>query len=135
MRISFKKIIDSYEKSISKYDHFFKSDHWQRGYKKKNQLFSFKNLKNFRNNSLSFGLDTRVGSTDNQNKLYNELQNKIGLDFVNSHLTKKNVGNLKNLFQEISRVLKNDGNIILCQMNMYPLCNLIEPRHIILKLV
>ena len=45
------------------------------------------------------------------------------------------VGNLKNLFQEISRVLKNDGNIILCQMNMYPLCNLIEPRHIILKLV
>ena len=95
MRISFKKIIDSYEKSISKYDHFFKSDHWQRGYKKKNQLFSFKNLKNFRNNSLSFGLDTRVGSTDNQKKLYNELQNKIGFDFVNSHLTKKNVGNLK----------------------------------------
>ena len=45
------------------------------------------------------------------------------------------VGNLNNLFNEINRVLKIDGNIILCQANMYPLRQILEPRHMILKLV
>lgn len=45
------------------------------------------------------------------------------------------VGNLNNLFKEINRVLKIDGNLILCQANMYPLLKLIEPRHMILQLV
>ena len=96
MRVNFKKIIKSYKKSSSDYEHFFKSDHWKRVYKKKKELFKFKNLKNFRNNSLSFGLDTRVGSLDNQKKLYYEIQNKINKEFVNNHLEEKNVGNLKN---------------------------------------
>ena len=57
--------------------------------KKKNKLFKFKNLKNFRNNSLSYGLDTRVGSHENQKRIYNEIVKKIGLDFVDKHLSKK----------------------------------------------
>jgi len=44
------------------------------------------------------------------------------------------VGNLNYCFNEINRVLKNDGNLILCQANMYPLLDLIKPRHAILKL-
>ena len=96
MRVNFKKIIKSYKKSSSDYEHFFKSDNWKRIYTKKKELFKFKNLKNFRNNSLSFGLDTRVGSLDNQKKLYYEIQNKINKEFVNNHLEEKNVGNLKN---------------------------------------
>lgn len=45
------------------------------------------------------------------------------------------VGNLEACFLEINRVLKKNGNIILCQANMYPLLDIIYPRHLILKLV
>tara|TARA_A100000164_G_C21933997_1_gene787115 strand:+ start:357 stop:1292 length:936 start_codon:yes stop_codon:yes gene_type:complete len=45
------------------------------------------------------------------------------------------VGDLNFCFNEINRVLKSNGNIILCQANMYPLLDLIKPRHMILKLV
>lgn len=95
MRIDFKRIINSYEKSRNDYEYFFKSDHWRRGYEKKNQLLEFKNLKNFRNNSLSFGLDTRVGSIESQKNLYLKIQKRIDKEFVDQHLSKKNVGNLK----------------------------------------
>ena len=103
MRLNFKKIVKSYHKSLDDYEIFFKSDHWIRGYQKKNELFKFKNLKNFRNNSLSYGLDTRVGSHESQKRIYNEIVKKIGLDFVDKHLSKKNIGNLKNC-------IKNDND-------------------------
>jgi len=45
------------------------------------------------------------------------------------------VGNLDICFSEINRVLKKDGNLILCQANMYPLLDIIYPRHLILKLI
>ena len=45
------------------------------------------------------------------------------------------VGDLNQCFNEINRVLKNNGNLILCQANMYPLLDIIKPRHMILKLV
>ena len=45
------------------------------------------------------------------------------------------VGNLDICFNEINRVLKKDGNLILCQANMYPLVDIIYPRHLILKLI
>ena len=133
MRKDFKKIIKSYDESINKYKNFFKSDHWQRGYKKKNRLFQFKNLKNFRNNSLSFGLDTRVGSIESQKKLYTEILNKIGYDFVNSCLTKKNVGNLKNCFKNEDKFIDPNSlfhidcinEIINCTKQMNKKVNLI----------
>ena len=62
MKSNFQRIVKSYKKAQKEYNKDFKSDHWERGYKKRNDLFKFKNLKNFRNNSLSFGLDTRTGS-------------------------------------------------------------------------
>ncbi len=96
MRINFRKIIKSYQKSKNDYEYFFKSDHWKRGYDKKNILLNFKNLKNFRNNSLSFGLDTRVGSIDKQRRLYEEIKKQISEEFVNNNLSNKNIGNLKN---------------------------------------
>ena len=66
MKSNFQRIVKSYKKAQKEYNKDFKSDHWERGYKKRNDLFRFKNLKNFRNNSLSFGLDTRTGSLKNQ---------------------------------------------------------------------
>ena len=36
---------------------------------------------------------------------------------------------------EINRVLKKNGNLIICQANMYPLLDIIKPRHMILKLI
>ena len=70
MKSNFQRIVKSYKKAQKEYNKDFKSDHWERGYKKRNDLFKFKNLKNFRNNSLSFGLDTRTGSLKNQKLLY-----------------------------------------------------------------
>jgi len=96
VKSKFQKIIQSYQKAQKEYIKGFKSDHWERGYKKRNHLLKFKNLKNFRNNSLSFGLDTRVGSLKNQKLLYEEIKKKYGFDFVNQHLSEKNVGKLKN---------------------------------------
>lgn len=45
------------------------------------------------------------------------------------------VADLNACFKEINRVLKKDGNLIICQANMYPLLDIIKPRHMILKLV
>ena len=45
------------------------------------------------------------------------------------------VGDLNMCFTEINRVLKKNGNLIICQANMYPLLDIIKPRHMILKLV
>ena len=53
MKSNFQRIVKSYKKAQKEYNKDFKSDHWERGYKKRNDLFKFKNLKNFRNNSLS----------------------------------------------------------------------------------
>ena len=76
MKSNFQRIVKSYKKAQKEYNKDFKSDHWERGYKKRNDLFKFKNLKNFRNNSLSFGLDTRTGSLKNQKLLYEEIKRK-----------------------------------------------------------
>ena len=45
------------------------------------------------------------------------------------------VGDLNYCFNEINRVLKKNGKLILCQANMYPLLDIIKPRHMILKIV
>lgn len=45
------------------------------------------------------------------------------------------VGNLAFCFKEISRTLKKNGHIIVCQANMYPFVDIIFPRHLILKLI
>ena len=127
MRIDFKKIIKSYQKSRDDYNPFFKSNHWKRGYEKKNTLLKFKNLKNFRNNSLSFGLDTRVGSLNNQKKLFLEIQNQIGKEFVNNNLSEKNVGNLKNCL-----VIKNkliDPNALFHINCLYEIMNCIKKKN------
>ena len=100
MKSNFRRIVKSYKKAQKEYNKDFKSDHWERGYKKRNDLFKFKNLKNFRNNSLSFGLDTRTGSLKNQKLLYEEIKRKHNNDFVNNNLSNKNVGNLKNCFKD-----------------------------------
>ena len=57
----FKKIVKSYHKSLDDYEIFLKVITGLED-TKKNELFKFKNLKNFRNNSLSYGLDTREGA-------------------------------------------------------------------------
>ncbi len=45
------------------------------------------------------------------------------------------VGDLELCFNEIQRCLNKNGHIILCQANMYPLLDIIYPRHLILKLI
>jgi putative sugar O-methyltransferase len=72
----------------------YKSKHWER-YNYRNDLYKDLNLFNFRNNSLSSGLDDQNDKLI-INKLYLRLQKKIPLKFINKNLTNKNIGNLKN---------------------------------------
>lgn len=100
MKNKFQRIVQSFKKAQKKYNKSFKSDHWEKGYKKRLEFLKFKNLKNFRNNSLSFGLDTRVGSLKRQELLYEEIKMKHNYDFIKNNLPTKNVGNLKDCLKD-----------------------------------
>ena len=77
MKDNFKRIIKSFDLSIQNYDSEYKSKHWLIGYENKKNLFKFKNLKNFRRNSLSYGLDIRPGSIAYQRKNFEDLKKNI----------------------------------------------------------
>ena len=51
------EIIKNFEFSIKSYNKKFKSNHWLYNNNKKKNLFTKKNLNNFRKNGLSYGMD------------------------------------------------------------------------------
>ena len=71
MNISNKKILDSFSHCLKYYEPNQKSDHWKK-YNTRLNLYKSTNLKNFRNNSLSQGLDDEFSKKEIEN-LFNNL--------------------------------------------------------------
>jgi putative sugar O-methyltransferase len=86
--------------SLNNYKNFFQSDHWLFNNKKKIKLFVSKNLKDFRKNGLSYGLDDQFYNKKETNKLFNALKKKYGKKTLNSLLEKKNIGTPKNFVKK-----------------------------------
>ena len=95
MQITKNQIFLAYEESIKKYAKLHKSKHWELNYKKKRELIKSQDLKNFRKNKLSDGLDVKSYNFSIQKKFLNKLIKDCGLNFVYKNLCKKNIGNLK----------------------------------------
>ena len=105
MKKKFKNIINSFNLSIKNYDLNIKSNHWKKRFDEKKKFLKFKYLKNFRNNSLSDGLDNRVGSIENQKKIFNNLKKLINEDYLIENLDSKNVGRVKKCFKHRNKYL------------------------------
>ena len=118
MKDSFKKIIKSFELSIKNYDSDYKSKHWLLAYNKKKDFFRFKNLKNFRSNSLSYGLDIRPGSLAYQRKNFEDLKKKVSIKFIEENLFKENIGNLKNCIKLNGKILDPNSLFQMYAINL-----------------
>lgn len=90
MNISNKKILDSFFYCLKFYDNTQKSGHWEK-YDSRRGLYTIKNLKNFRNNFLSQGLDDEYSKSE-INKLFNKLT-KYEKQFLFKNKNKRNIGN------------------------------------------
>ena len=133
MKIQIEKIQLSYVKSLKNYKNKYKSDHWRRGYGKKKKLLELKNIKNFRNNSLSDGLDTRPGSINNQKKLYNQLKEEIGEKYLKKNLPSLNIGNIKNVLKVQGKLL--DPNALFHIRQLYDIESHVEEKKIQPKII
>ena len=133
MKTLIEKIQLSHIKSFKNYDNKYKSDHWQRGYEKKKELLKFKNIENFRNNSLSDGLDTRAGSIESQKKLYNQLKDEIGAKYLIKNLSSTNIGKLKNVLKVKGKIL--DPNAFFHIRQLYDIQSKIEEKKIQPKII
>ena len=133
MKTSIEKIRLSHVKSFHDYDNKYKSDHWQRGYEKKNELLKFKNIENFRNNSLSDGLDTQPGSIKTQKKLYNQLKNEIGIKYLRENLSNSNIGKLKNVLRIQNKLI--DPNALFHIRQLYDIQNQIKKINLKPKII
>ena len=91
--------ISSYEKNytynIVNYKKLFSSSHWDYNNNKKKNLFLYKNLKNFRRNGLSYGLDDQFYSKKETLLFLNYLIKECGKEFIYKLLDKKNIGNAR----------------------------------------
>ena len=93
-----KKIEDSYLKSKIEPNDHYKSLHWDKIIKKKN-FGNLNDLKNFRNNGLSYGHDD--SNYYDKKKFDYEIDliiKKTGYNFFFQNIKNNNIGNLKNLF-------------------------------------
>ncbi len=86
------EIEQNFQSSIRKYNLNYQSNHWLYNNKKKIKLFTKKNLKNFRANGLSEGMDDQYYSKKQSIKLLNNLIKECGKDFIYKTLLKKNIG-------------------------------------------
>ncbi len=92
----FKKIEKNFKYSIKSYNEKYRSSHWQFQINKKHNLFETKNLSNFRNNKLSFGLDDQYYTKKQFLNNFELLKKNCGENFLKKTLKKKNIGNVKN---------------------------------------
>ncbi len=94
------EILDNFEFSIKNYNKKFQSYHWLYNNRKKKKLFKKKNLKNFRKNGLSLGMDDTFYSKKESLNLFKKLKKECGDDFLNKMLLKTNLGNPKNSLKQ-----------------------------------
>ena len=92
MKISDKKILKSFTYCLKFYDKKQKSGHWKK-YDERRNLYTINNLKNFRNNSLSQGLDDEYSKL--RIKQLFDLLNYEEKNFLFKNRNKKNIGNKK----------------------------------------
>lgn len=90
-------IYKNYTTSLDRYEEKYKSKHWKK-YDLRLDLFKRENLKNFRNNSLSDGLDDRY-DIPHQKKIFKNLIKEVGEDYVLKNLNNQNIGNSKYVFK------------------------------------
>jgi len=96
--VKIEKIHKNFLFNINNYKKIFKSHHWEYQNEKKFNLFKIENLKNFRSNNLSKGLDDQFYSSEQTQKLFKQLLNDLSEDFVYQMLEDKNIGNIKDFF-------------------------------------
>ena len=60
-------------------------------------MYKIENLKNFRNNNLSQGLDDQFYNDSQTTNLFNTLINEEGENFVYKMLDSQNIGNVNNI--------------------------------------
>ena len=92
------KIHENFLLNIKNYENNFKSQHWNYQNKSKIKLFKTENLKDFRNNDLSKGLDDQFYSTEETEKLFEKLKKDLSENFVYEMLEDKNIGSVKDFF-------------------------------------
>ena len=101
-----KTIINSYNLSLNNYNLDEKSKHWDFFYKNKFKKISQHQLKNFRNNGLSDGMDnTRLAETKKYNQIrLNQIENflkkeKKSLNHYKNLLPKKKYRKIKVIYK------------------------------------
>ena len=90
-------IYKNYQVSTEQYQNKYKSKHWKK-YDLRSDLFKKENLINFRNNSLSDGLDYRY-DLEEQKKIFNNLIEGVGEKYIYENLNSENIGNSKYCFK------------------------------------
>lgn len=90
-------IYKNYQISTKQYQNRYKSKHWKK-YDLRSDLFKKENLANFRNNSLSDGLDDRY-ELDEQKKIFNHLIKTVGEKYAYENSNNLNIGNSKYFFK------------------------------------
>ena len=101
-------IFKNYQKSTDQYHTKYKSKHWKK-YDLRSELFNENNLINFRNNSLSDGLDDRY-NLEEQNKIFKSLISEVGEEYVYRHLNQTNIGNSKYFFHYKDKIVDAGQN-------------------------
>jgi putative sugar O-methyltransferase len=97
MNLSNKNILESFNYCIKYYKPYHKADHWKK-YNDRLKLYKSSNLKNFRNNSLSKGLDDEFSNAEIKN-LFNNLNLKEK-KFLLKNYKKNNIGKKKNFIKK-----------------------------------
>ncbi len=91
------KIFKSFKYSRNLYLEQFKSYHWKYQINQKKDLYKIDNLKNFRKNKLSQGLDDQFYTAEQTKYLFESLKDEEGSEFVYSMLDSKNIGNVEKI--------------------------------------
>ena len=88
-----KKILENFKLSQENYKNNFKSYHWNYQINKKENLYRIENLKDFRKNDLSYGLDDQFYSSEQTTSFFDNLINDYGENYILNLLDEENVGN------------------------------------------
>ena len=93
-----KKIMENFHSSKKNYENQFKSYHWDYQISKKENLYKIENLKDFRKNDLSKGLDDQFYSSEQTIFFFNDLIKEYGENYILNLLDQENIGNCRDSF-------------------------------------
>ena len=117
-------ILESYKASKATYQKKYLSKHWDKNNKKKIDLFTLKNLKNFRNNGLADGLGGGYFSRNQMYNMYKFLITNIGHKNLIKNLENKNIGLYTNTLKLKKKII--DANQLVSLKWMFDLKDKIQ---------